>query len=135
MSFEFQTAINNKNLFGSKFLKDTFYSKDRNKLIGLAKTMEEMPVTYGQDGLSNEEKIAYLRYVMKKGDEVVGEWYILEKDMCGGTHIQAFGLVQAGGYPELGYINIEQLHGTGCVFLDLDFKPTTLDKVYAALAA
>jgi len=56
------------------------------------------------------------------------DWYITEKDM-GDEQIQAFGLADLGmGFPELGYISIEELVENG-VELDLHWTPKTLAEV------
>ncbi len=136
MTDTYKTVRDNQNLFGAAFLRDAFYSSSRAKLLRVAEIMENMPVTYGQDGLSAEDKTVYLRYSIEKNGVTVGEWFILEKDMTGNKHQQAFGLAQIGNnYPELGYINIEQLHKYKGLKIDLDFEPTSLAKIQQKLAA
>lgn len=90
--------------------------------------IDTMPVTYEQDG-KGDEAIVYLHYFHGGFD-----WYITEKDMSGEGHPQAFGLASMGGWPELGYINIEELIHHG-VELDLYFDPTTLGEIKKKLMA
>ena len=126
----------NKHLFGLGFLNKAFYSGVREKLLEVANIMDSMPETYGQDGLSAEDKTVYLRYSLERNGRTIGEWFILEKDMSGDKHLQAFGLVRlSGNYPELGYINIAELHTRKDLKIDLDFKPTSLAAIQSQLAA
>jgi hypothetical protein len=94
----------------------------RDKIHTLAKLIEHMPRTHGQDGLG-DQAIAYLHYFKGGAD-----WYITELDIETpdepGQH-QAFGLVNLGHGAELGYISIPELVANG-VELDLHFSPTTL---------
>lgn len=90
----------------------------------LEKTIESMPVTYGQDG-KGEEAIVYLHYFNGGAD-----WWVTEKDIEGGID-QAFGLVDLGHGPELGYISIRELVGMAGVNVDLYWKPKTLAQVKA----
>ena len=96
------------------------------KMVELAKIVENMPKTYEQDGLGSMA-IVSLHYFIGGCD-----WYITEKDMETpdepGQH-QAFGLAdlfQDGG--ELGYISIVELLANGAE-LDFHFKPRTLAEV------
>ena len=97
--------------------------------VKLAETITNMPVTYKTDGQGNDA-IVHLHYF--RGNM---NWYITEKDMGDGDgdeQIQAFGLADLGmGYPELGYISIEELVSNG-VELDLYWTPKTLAEVKAA---
>ena len=136
MTDTYKTVRENQNLFGAAFLEAAFESGLSTKLLRVAEIMENMPVTYGQDGLSDKEKTVYLRYSMEKNGVTVAEWFILEKDMTGNKHQQAFGLARIGNnYPELGYINIEHLHKYKGLKIDLDFEPTSLAKIKQKLAA
>lgn len=90
----------------------------------LEKTIESMPVTYGQDG-KGDDAVVYLHYFY--GGE---DWWITEKDIDGGID-QAFGLVDLGHGPELGYISIRELVGMAGVNVDLHWKPQTLAQVKA----
>ena len=97
---------------GNHFLK-TF--------IDLAQCIDTMPKTYEQDGLG-EKALAHLHYFMGASD-----WFILEKDMEGGTE-QAFGYAILNGdvqCAELGYISIEEITRCGAE-LDLYFNALTL---------
>ena len=93
--------------------------------VKLAETITNMPVTYKTDG-QGDEAIVHLHYFRGNMD-----WYITEKDV-GDEQIQAFGLADLGmGYPELGYISIEELVANG-IELDLYWTPKTLAEVKAA---
>ncbi len=92
--------------------------------VKLAETITNMPVTYKTDG-QGDEAIVHLHYFRGNMD-----WYITEKDM-GDEQIQAFGLADLGmGYPELGYISIEELIANE-IELDLYWTPKTLAEVKA----
>lgn len=90
----------------------------------LEKTIDSMPVTYGQDG-KGEEAVIYLHYFYGGAD-----WWITEKDIEGGID-QAFGLVDLGHGPELGYISIRELVGMAGVNVDLHWEPKTIGQVMA----
>jgi hypothetical protein len=93
--------------------------------VKLAETITNMPVTYKTDG-QGDEAIVHLHYFRGNMD-----WYITEKDM-GDEQIQAFGLADLGmGFPELGYISIQELVDNG-IELDLYWTPKTLGEVKAA---
>jgi hypothetical protein len=90
----------------------------------IAKRIEEMPITYEQDGQS-DEAVAYLHYFKGASD-----WYVFEKAPTGGIH-QAFGFAVINGdfeNGELGYFNISELTAQRAE-LDLHFSPMTLDSV------
>jgi len=92
--------------------------------VKLAERLNTMPKTYEQDG-KGDDAVVYLHYFMGNMD-----WYITEKDMEDEQH-QAFGLADLGmGYPELGYISIEEITGAGAE-LDLYWTPKTLAEVKA----
>lgn len=94
---------------------------------GLYKTITTMPKTYEQDG-KGDKAVAYLHYFNSGSD-----WYITEKDM-GDEQIQAFGLVSLNGdYPELGYINIQELAKLD-IELDFYFDPITIGEAKAKLS-
>jgi hypothetical protein len=96
------------------------------KMCELAKTVTDMPKTYEQDG-KGDEAVAHLHYFAGGS----GNWWITEKDMGSedepGQH-QAFGLVDLGCGPELGYISIVELLAAGAE-LDFHFRPTTIGKL------
>lgn len=95
------------------------------KLNELETLFNTMPKTYEQDG-KGDDAVVYLHYF--RGDM---DWYITEKDMEAEQH-QAFGLADLGmGFPELGYISIQELIDNG-VELDLYWEPKTLREVKAA---
>ena len=84
----------------------------------LTNTINTMPKTYEQDGKGNKA-IAYLHY-FKGGID----WHITEKDMEE-EQLQAFGQVDLGYGPELGYISIEELKENN-IELDFYFTPKTI---------
>lgn len=96
----------------------------------MAEIFKTMPKTYEQDGLG-DDAIVYLHYFTSGMD-----WYITERDMgeCPDTkevseQNQAFGLADLGmGYPELGYISLEELKSVGAE-IDLYWTPKTLAEV------
>jgi hypothetical protein len=96
------------------------------RLKVIKKCIEEMPQTYGQDGV--KDPIAYLKYF---GGPVTA--YITEKDKGEDgdwtpsvDQIQAYGQVEIlPNYPERGYIGIQELIEAG-VELDLHFEPVAL---------
>lgn len=94
------------------------------KLNEVAKRVDDMPVTYEQDG-KGEEAVAYLHYFI--GD---CHWYITEKDVDGEVD-QAFGYAVLHGdllCAEYGYISIKELVQTG-VELDFHFDPTPMHEI------
>lgn len=94
------------------------------KIAEIADRIRNMPKTYEQDG-KGDEAVVYLHYFLNNMD-----WYITEKDMETEQY-QAFGLADLGmGYPELGYISIEEITSAGAE-LDLHFEPKTLAEVKA----
>ncbi len=93
----------------------------KDKLIEVAKIIQAMPKTYGQDGMG-DKAIAYLHYFSGGSD-----WYITEKDMED-EQLQAFGLADLGYGGELGYISIQELIDAG-VELDLHWTPKTIGEI------
>ena len=92
--------------------------------VKLADQLNTMPKTYEQDG-KGDEAVVHLHYFLGNMD-----WYITERDMEE-DQIQAFGLADLGmGYPELGYISIEEITNAGAE-LDLYWTPKTLSEVKA----
>lgn len=92
-----------------------------NKLATLADLLAKMPTTYTQESLG-DQAIIHLHYFKAGAD-----WYITEKDIDsdGEGQIQAFGLVNLGYGPEVGYISIPEILEQGAE-LDLYFTPITL---------
>lgn len=82
-----------------------------------------IPKTYETDGITLNEKVAYLHYFYGNMD-----WYIFEKDMGDGSsdlsQYQAYGMADFGDGSELGYISIADILKQGKVELDLYFEPT-----------
>ena len=97
----------------------------RDKLLELVQVIEAMPVTYAQDGLG-DDAVVHLHYFYGGGD-----CWITEKDVDGGVD-QAFGMVDLGHGPELGYISIRELVRLKVMDLDLHWTPKTLTEVKAA---
>lgn len=98
----------------------------RDILNRLAHTVLTMPKTYEQDGKGDEATV-YLHYFTPSAD-----FYITEKDM-GAEQIQAFGLA-CMGWPEMGYISIEEILAAGAE-LDFYFEPCTLREIKAKAGA
>lgn len=94
-------------------------------VLRMAEIVEEMPKTYGQDGLGMES-IAYLHYFYGQSD-----FWITEKDVEN-PQLQAFGLADLGYGGELGYISIDDVIRNG-VELDLYFEPKTLREIKGEL--
>lgn len=101
------------------------------KMQELESIIEQMPSTYQTQDLPDEQKPVGLRYFGPNG----AQWFIIEKDRGdpetdgpnGPRQTQAFGLADLGmDYPELGYINIEEITKNPQVELDYHFTPTNL---------
>lgn len=87
----------------------------RDKVAEMATTVAAMPKTYEQDGMGDDAKI-FLHYFSGGFDA-----WITEKDMLE-EQSQAFGLVDLGYGPELGYVSITEIIEAGAE-LDLHFAP------------
>lgn len=129
----FQHATHHSQFMPSCELKAVFNalrSEDgpgiRARLHEVQRIIDTMPRTYGQDG-KGDQAIAYLHYFRGSGD-----WYITELDLEPEQH-QAFGLVDLGFGPELGYISIIELVECN-VELDLYWTPKTLAEIKAEKA-
>ena len=91
--------------------------------VKLAEQIENMPKTGETDG-QGDDAVVHLHYFLGGMD-----WFITEKDMILDEQYQAFGLADLGmGYPELGYISIEEITSLGAE-LDLYWTPKTLAEV------
>lgn len=85
--------------------------------------IQTMPKTGETDG-QGDDAVVHLHYFLGNMD-----WFITEKDMIEDEQYQAFGLADLGmGFPELGYISIEEITGAGAE-LDLYWTPKTLREV------
>lgn len=92
------------------------------KVIEYGNRITSMPHTYQTDG-QGDEAICHLHYFKGACD-----WYIIEKDAEMPQH-QAFGWCDLGmGFPELGYVSIEELKQVGAE-LDLHWDPKPLSEV------
>jgi hypothetical protein len=90
----------------------------------LLEAVNELPVAYGTEGISENDKIAMLHYFSGGSD-----WYIVEKDTTDQQN-QAFGLaILSGNYPELGYISIQEMIGNDKIELDFHFEPKKLGAI------
>jgi len=88
----------------------------------LLQQITDCPTTGQTEG--TEDPIAYLHYFYANAD-----WYITEKDMEEEQH-QAFGYADLGmGFPELGYISIEELKSIPQIELDFHWKPIPLSNI------
>ena len=108
-------------------LGDLCYGEERHffieKLVDLGRTISAMPKTGETDG-QGDDAIVHLHYFLGNMD-----WFITEKDMILDEQYQAFGLADLGmGYPELGYISIEEITAAGAE-LDLYWTPKSLREV------
>lgn len=101
------------------------------KMQELESIIEQMPSTYQTQDFPDDQKPVGLRYFGPNG----AQWFIIEKDRGdpetdgpnGPRQMQAFGLADLGmDYPELGYINIEEITKSPQVELDYHFTPTNL---------
>lgn len=101
----------------------------REKILELEQTIANMPATYQQEGLG-DDAVVHLHYFYGSCD-----WWITEKDIgAPGDHMeqrQAFGLVDLGHGPELGYIGINEIVRLKVADLDLYWKPITLRELKA----
>lgn len=95
----------------------------REAITSMVDRIKTMPKTYETDG-QGDKAIAYLHYFRGSQD-----WWITEKDMEP-VQYQAFGLVDLGGGPEKGYVNIVEIIRAG-VELDLHWTPKPLSEVAA----
>lgn len=91
------------------------------KVMEISELIKKMPKTYEQEGKGGEA-IAYLHYFYGPIDA-----YITEKDMETEQH-QAFGMIDIGYGPEVGYISIIELLQNGCE-LDMHFTPKPLKEL------
>lgn len=94
------------------------------KLVELAGVVSTMPKTYEQDG-KGDKAVVSLHYFMGGCD-----WWITEKDIDtdGKGQVQAFGLVDLGYGPELGYISLPEVFSAGAE-LDFHWKQKTLAEI------
>jgi hypothetical protein len=87
-----------------------------------------MPATYGQDG-KGDQAVVYLHYFIGGCD-----WWITERDAGSPDdppdtgQAQAFGLVDLGMGPELGYISLVEVLTAGAE-LDFHWQPKTLAEI------
>lgn len=116
--------INKKQLKLIQNLANTSDEKEHftELLVGWNKKINEMPVTYQQDG-KGEDAVIHLHYFIGGSD-----FYITEKDVED-EQLQAFGLVSLNGHePEFGYISIKELLEIGVEF-DLNWNPKTIKEI------
>lgn len=90
--------------------------------------IKKIPKLYETDGLSDEEKICVVKLFNPVG---AGTWYIIEYDE---EEKIAYGLVELGHYPELGYFSLEELENIKLplglkIERDKFWKPQTLSRV------
>lgn len=93
--------------------------------------IKKIPKLYETDGLSDEEKICVVKLFNPVG---AGTWYIIEYDA---KEKIAYGLVELGHYPELGYFSIKELENIKLplglkIERDKFWKPQTLSRVNKA---
>lgn len=104
----------------------------RAKVAELQNVIDSMPVTYETEG---KEKIARLHYFRGSCDAWIVE---VDKgspdDAPEDYQAQAWGMVDLGYGPEMGYVSIPELLAAG-MELDLHYKPQTLDEIRQSRAA
>lgn len=93
------------------------------KMLDMAKLVENMPKVYEQDG-KGDDAIVTLHYFIGNCD-----WWITERDTSAEQH-QAFGYANIGYGAEMGYISIAELIENR-VELDLHFTPCTVRELKA----
>ena len=96
------------------------------RLKELAHTFATMPRIYDQDG-KGDDAVVFLHLFVGGCD-----WWITERDTSD-EQLQAFGLVDLGHGPELGYISIDELLGTAAE-IDLHWQPKTIGEIKRELA-
>lgn len=93
----------------------------RERMEQLNEILSDVPNLMEQDG-KGDEAIVYLHYFNAMGS---GDWWITELNP---QTREAFGYADLG-YPELGYISIEELVQLPTIELDLHWKSKTLGEV------
>lgn len=122
-----QLIVTNELLKGEE---SAFFS---DKMQELEILIQQMPESYETDGKPDQEKPVSLRYFGPGNSQ----WFIIEKDRGDPANHdmgqkQAFGLADLGqGFPEMGYINIEEITKHG-VEMDYHFEPTNLLEIKKA---
>ena len=92
--------------------------------------IDTIPGIYETEGV--KDKICHVKLFNPSG---VGTWYIVELDK---ENNEAFGYVDLGYYPELGYFSLSELEsfrgplGIG-IERDIHFKPTPWSKIENSL--
>jgi tRNA G10 N-methylase Trm11 len=97
----------------------------KDKMIEMAKVIEDMPKTYQQDG-KGEGAVAHLHYFRGSTD-----FWITEKDKDGPGTEQAYGLASLYNDPndgDMGYISIDEITASN-VELDLYWTPKTIAEI------
>ncbi|HCG3427903.1 hypothetical protein [Acinetobacter baumannii] len=111
-------------LSGTKGVESEHY---KYLIIKVDDIVAKCPVTYQTDG-QGDNAICQMHYF--KGDSDV---YIVELDVAGPPHTQAYGVIRLnGGYPELGYIDLDVLIKYGFE-LDLYYAQQTVGEVMRKL--
>lgn len=92
-------------------------------LTEMAEKVNTCPRTYDTDGQGKAAKCV-LHYFGGGSD-----FYVVELDVSGPPHVQAYGVVVLnGGYPELGYFDLETVTQLG-LELDLHYDQQTVGEV------
>ena len=116
------------NMSQAAVIRQGFFGEEgeyfENLLQETADTVSKMPALYEQDGKGGEA-IVHLHYFVGACD-----WYITEVSISEGNgRLTAFGYVDLGmGFPELGYIDMEELTSTAAQ-MDLHWTAKTLNEV------
>lgn len=115
-------------LWVQQFLRGEAADFFREKMLELEMVIALMPHTYQTDG-QGDEAIAHLHYFKGSAD-----WWITEKDKGSKDdepedfQSQAFGMVDLGYGPELGYISLPEVLSVHAE-LDFHWKPKTLAEI------
>jgi hypothetical protein len=103
----------------------------REKMKEIDAVLARMPVTYQSDE-QGENAVAHLHYFMGGVDAWITELDCgSPDDQPGEEQSQAFGLIDLGFGPELGYISIPELLSVG-MELDLYWTPKTIAAIKAS---
>lgn len=101
------------------------------QILSVWETIQAMPVTYGNEGKEMKDVTVQLHYflggmdvwVTEKDYGEAREWTPVTPQM------QAFGLIDLNGEPEMGYVSLQEVTEAG-MELDLNWTKTDLESIY-----
>lgn len=101
------------------------------QILSVWETIQAMPVTYGNEGKEMKDVTVQLHYflggmdvwVTEKDYGEAREWTPVTPQM------QAFGLIDLNGEPDLGYVSLQEVTQAG-MELDLNWTKTDLESIY-----